>query len=476
MKKIIYEINFILSQKTKINPKDNCICGLSGGQDSVLLFIILLHVKKQWNIKIQVLHFHHFWQQKNFFCAQQVWQLSCLFKNPIYIIISEVFLDTEKKARQWRHEGLERVSSLEKCNKILTGHTASDRIETAFWHLIRGTSPQGLISLKWQTTLLVQTQFFSFSQFFTLDTHILSVSQFLKRINNKKSEISKINSIYKRSKNKKKLGTLVFSPLAMESLMRQHLGNNAIALGNTFPFLSIKKNKNFEFLLTKKDFKQYGIVSVSIKELIKKLLNYEIKKQKSKQHFYKKNNKTFSFLIFNYCELLTFYGVKSYKIVFLEKKKHTTSSFLLFNLFFHKKNVLRPLLVIHRNDVTFFSKKYFLPVLCDPSNEKFCWSRNRIRHQLFPLLRFFFNPNTECIINNFLEISVEEQKYIESIIQKILKYWLKKHQNYNNIKNQLQLFPKAIQRRLLQKIFQSYKNLQPNLLQIEILRITIDKN
>jgi tRNA(Ile)-lysidine synthase TilS/MesJ len=160
----------------------------------------------------------------------------------------------------------------------------------------------------------------------------------------------------------------------------------------------------------------------------------------------------------------------------MEKEKKTTSSFLLFNLFFNKKNVLRPLLVIHRNDVKFFSKKYFLPVLCDPSNEKFCWSRNRIRHQLFPILRFFFNPNTECILNNFLEISVEEQKYIEYIIQKILKYWLKKYQNYNDIKNQLQLFPKAIQRRLLQKIFQSYTNLQPNLLQIEILRITIDKN
>ena len=65
MKKIISQINSILSQKTQLKPKDICICGLSGGQDSVLLFIILLHLKNQWNINIQLLHFNHFWQQKN---------------------------------------------------------------------------------------------------------------------------------------------------------------------------------------------------------------------------------------------------------------------------------------------------------------------------------------------------------------------------------------------------------------------------
>jgi tRNA(Ile)-lysidine synthase len=148
----------------------------------------------------------------------------------------------------------------------------------------------------------------------------------------------------------------------------------------------------------------------------------------------------------------------------------------MFNLFFSKKNLLRPLLIFHRNDIRFFSKNYLLPILSDPTNQKLRWSRNRIRHQLFPLVRFFFNPNTEYLLNNFLEITIEEQKYIESVIQKIVEYWLKKHENYHDIKNQLQLFPKAIQRRLLQKLFQSYNNLQPNLIQIEILRINIEKN
>jgi tRNA(Ile)-lysidine synthase len=164
------------------------------------------------------------------------------------------------------------------------------------------------------------------------------------------------------------------------------------------------------------------------------------------------------------------------KMIDIQNKHQIKYSFLIFNILFSKKNILRPLLIFHRNDIIMFSKTYLLPILCDPSNQKIRWSRNRLRHQLFPLLRFFFNPNIESLVNNFLEISVEEQNYIEYLIQKIILYWLKKERNYNDIEKQVQILPKAIQRRLLQKIFQSYTNLQPNLLQIEILRENVDKN
>ena len=199
------------------------------------------------------------------------------------------------------------------------------------------------------------------------------------------------------------------------------------------------------------------------------MLIYTINQQKIQKTIYKNTIKNRSFLFFNYCV---------FKIIFnfsLEKQK-LTYSFLIFNLFFSKKNVLRPLLILHRNDITFFSKNYLLPILSDPSNQKLQWSRNRIRHQLFPLLKFFFNPNTEYLLNNFLEISIEEQQYIESLNEKIVEYWLKNTKNYHDIKYQLQLFPKAIQRRLLQKLFQYYIKLQPNLYQVEILRININKN
>jgi tRNA(Ile)-lysidine synthetase-like protein len=552
MKKIISEINTILSEKIKINPKDICIYGFSGGQDSVLLFIILLHLKKQWNIKIQLLHFHHFWQKKNFFSTDHVWYLSFVFRNPIYIINSEVFLNSEKKARQWRQQGFQRISELENSTKILTGHTASDRIETAIWHLIRGTSPQGLISVKWQTNLLAQTECFSFPKFFLFNSfeakklnemQISSSSEFLKRINRNKYKISKITSIYKKSKNKKTVRRNFSFVLSKEKKKwalipvskKEIFGNNQVFLplfgtlvtneiqygaraaftlryGIPVAFSSAKAQEtaiSFGGLATcglaywtlvayataywtlviyalaywaekicnleqgketRKNLKQYEISCVLLTKLTKKLLIYTINKKKSKRNIYKKNKKKIkpvSFLIFNSSLLNT---------IFFEKNQKTLYCFSISNFFFSKKNILRPLLVLHRNDVTLFSKKYFLPLICDPSNQKVRWSRNRIRHQLLPVLRFFFNPNIENVLNNFLEINIEEQKYIESIITKIIKYWLNKYQKYYDIKIQLELFPKAIQRRLLQKIFQSYTTLQPNLLQIEILRITINNN
>lgn len=416
MKKIISHINNILSEKTILSPKDSCLCGLSGGQDSILLFIILLHLTKQRNLNIQILNFHHFWQQKNFLCSQQVWKLAFVFGNPIYIIISESFLDNEKKAREWRQQGLERISSIENCKKILTGHTASDRIETGFWHLIRGTSPQGIISLKWQTNLLAKNQFFNFplfinSQFFNIKNSFDSKTLYFGRISKNKSKKK-----YKKSNNRKQLLRTV------------------------------------DFRFSKK----------------KKLsLNFNGLKDEELKLKQKKKISRFSFLIFNFYFLNTF---------FLEKKQKKTYTVLIFNFFFSKKNILRPLLIFHRTDITLFSKKYLLPIISDPSNEKLCWSRNRIRHQLFPLLRFFFNPNSEYVLNNFLETSLEEQNYFEYLVDKIFQYWLKEEAKCSNMQNQIQKLPTAIKKRLLLKIFQFYTKLQPNLLQLDLLKTTIQKN
>lgn len=97
MKKFILDVNNTLTKKTLLRPNDKCLCAISGGQDSILLFIILLHLKKQWNIDIRIVHFHHFWQEKNYFTTQQVWKLAFLFNTPISIVYSELVLENEKK-------------------------------------------------------------------------------------------------------------------------------------------------------------------------------------------------------------------------------------------------------------------------------------------------------------------------------------------------------------------------------------------
>lgn len=464
MKKIISEINSILWEKTKLTPRNICICALSGGQDSVLLFIIFLHLKKQWNIKTQILHFNHFWQEKNFYCSKQVWKLAFVFTNPIYIINSNSFLDSEKTARNWRQQGLERISSIENCEKILTGHTASDRIETSFWHLVRGTSPQGLVSLKYQTNLKVQTEFFNFPNFIRINCFSCNFfSQNIKQIKirqNTKLSFQKAQLFRNQTTEKKK----IFNYKKL---------NNRKKIKNTIFFNTYKSEKSSELVFNKKTSPHYQIVLFSVTRefsIFKKLKKKNSCKKK------KKSSSNFSFLVFKY---------SLFNIFILEKKQQKKYTFLIFCFIFSQKLLLRPMLIFHRNDITLFSKKYLLPIICDPSNEKLYWSRNRIRHQLFPILRFFFNPQNEYLINNYLEITNQEQKYLNFLIEKLIQIWLKKQsQVYTSdfleikelIRTQVQILPNTLQKRLLQKIFQSYKNLQLNFVQSQMIRFKSDKN
>nr|YP_009106581.1 hypothetical chloroplast RF62 [Dicloster acuatus]AIT95463.1 hypothetical chloroplast RF62 [Dicloster acuatus] len=491
MKKILSEIKNTILYKNIFIVNDIYIYALSGGQDSILLFILLLHLKKQWNLKINILHFNHLWQQKNFFSSQHVWKLAFIFNNPIYIIPSEIFLYNEKKARQWRQQSLERINCLENCKKSFLGHTASDRLETAFWHLIRGTSPRGLVSLKAQTRLIPQGRFFNYPCFYIFDKKILFVY--------KVTEINILNYKktfqYKKSNNKKIKASDLDSPC-----FRTIINSNFLFKKNKYKFLVLNffsSNQQEKIIINNKTKIENSQSTLSSRFLKTKRDNSFLMKQRDNfcflvKHGDKQKIHTFYFLVFNYkIYIYPYLFFEKRNTIFLAflgpfllskntsktlKKNHKEkNSFLFFNFFLVEKQIFRLLFYFHRNDITILSKKYMLPILSDRSNEKFRWSRNRIRHQLFPLLRFFFNPNIDYLFNNFLEITLQEQEYIESLVEKISSYCLKK-QKVTNIEKQIALLPKAVQKRLLQKIFQSYTKLQPNLSQIEILTIFINKN
>lgn len=444
MKKILIDFTHFVSNKLLINPNQTYMCAISGGQDSVLLFIVLLHLKKQFNINIQLVHFQHFWQPKNFFFSQHIWKLAFTFNHPLYIVFSERILEKEKKAREWRQQGLQRVSTIEKSTTILTGHTASDRVETSFWHLIRGTSIQGLLSLKSQKNLKPEIDFFNCpfftstkskflkknKQFFPVTLHFHSVNRKTSFSREKKKQ-GKKKLIYFKTKNKKKISFYLILPCH---------------------FFTTDKLVFFYKTINQKNFLQH-----------KKLFNY-----------YKKKN-FYSLFLFSPLMVLNWrqnsFIIMQNKILLNDK---TRSTLVFFDVFFSKKYISRPLLIFHRNDIMGFSKNELLPIVLDPSNKKIYWSRNRIRHQLFPILRFFFNPNTEYVINNFLEISFEEQNYIEYLVEKIIYYWIEKASNFSSLENQIEKLPISLQKRILQKVIQSYTKLQYNLGQVEIIRMNID--
>jgi len=147
------------------------------------------------------------------------------------------------------------------------------------------------------------------------------------------------------------------------------------------------------------------------------------------------NNNLFS----THYNLVNFISLKKNRFFFNEidlKYFQITKNFLLkkkSNLFFFKKNklllkkkqkisntIIRPLLTQTRFDILKLCNNLKLPIFPDSSNQKTFFSRNRLRKQLLPSIRFFFNPKIDFILNRYNLIILSEEYYFENLIKKIL--------------------------------------------------------
>ena len=92
-------------------------------------------------------------------------------------------------------------------------------------------------------------------------------------------------------------------------------------------------------------------------------------------------------------------------------------------MIYQKNNfkVNRPLLNMHRFEIRQFVRFWKLPIYSDQSNQKTNFLRNRIRKQLMPTLRIFFNPQIDAVLLNFVEIKKNEEWYFQNVLNRLLK-------------------------------------------------------
>jgi tRNA(Ile)-lysidine synthetase-like protein len=157
---LINQITGKLNEKKLFQTNEKILISISSGQDSSCLMIIFLQMKKQWNFHIGLLWCNHLWQMDAFFIAKHLFNISFFFKTPIYFNITIEKNFTEQKARNWRYEKFHRHSKFYSYDVLLTGHTASDQIETLLFHLLRGSSPKGLCALNWIKYKLINQKYF----------------------------------------------------------------------------------------------------------------------------------------------------------------------------------------------------------------------------------------------------------------------------------------------------------------------------
>lgn len=103
------------------------------------------------------------------------------------------------------------------------------------------------------------------------------------------------------------------------------------------------------------------------------------------------------------------------------------------NIFYRKRKqikIIRPLLALNRFEVLKLCIFWELPIYIDLSNSSMNFRRNRIRHQLLPALRTFFNPKIDLALIKFIKIVNFENQYFDQQIKVVKNFFKIKYFNF----------------------------------------------
>ena len=135
-------------KKEMVKPNQTLLLMVSGGQDSICLLIIFLQFRNKWNFHLGLIWCNHLWQSKSFYSTRHLFKLAHLLNLPIYYTLPLTPISNERLARNWRYKSTQEIAQFYQYKVVVTGHTASDRIETMVLNLIRGSGSKGLYSLR----------------------------------------------------------------------------------------------------------------------------------------------------------------------------------------------------------------------------------------------------------------------------------------------------------------------------------------
>ena len=138
-----------------ISKNDKIVVAVSGGPDSMCLLHILLTLRKEYNLELNVAHVNHMIRENAIldeeyvkdFCKNN--NIQCFVKKADVLQVSkENKIGTEEAGRKVRYEFFNEVLKKTSSNKIAIAHNKNDKVETILLNLIRGTGTYGLIGIE----------------------------------------------------------------------------------------------------------------------------------------------------------------------------------------------------------------------------------------------------------------------------------------------------------------------------------------
>lgn len=131
---------------------DKVIAGVSGGADSVCLFLMLLELREKIGFDLIAVHVHHGLRGEAADLDQQFVEALCeqhripleIFRVNLESIAKKRKQSLEEAGRMVRREAFDSVCKKYGGNKIALAHHQNDNAETLLWNLSRGTGLDGL--------------------------------------------------------------------------------------------------------------------------------------------------------------------------------------------------------------------------------------------------------------------------------------------------------------------------------------------
>lgn len=154
MKELLSKVLATIEKYDMLQTGDRVLVSVSGGADSMFLLWSLNVIADFKNLELMVAHLNHCIREGGEEEADFVRIQSNNLGIPCTVETVDVRsyccnnrLSLEEGARELRYEFLHRVATQFGLNKITTGHTASDQLETFILRVARGCGSRGLLSI-----------------------------------------------------------------------------------------------------------------------------------------------------------------------------------------------------------------------------------------------------------------------------------------------------------------------------------------
>lgn len=157
MKSTVYlKVKKFIAENGLIDYGDKIVTGVSGGADSVFLFMVLAGLVDEYSLSLCAVHINHgirgnealhdeeftrhFVQGLGYRCE--------VFRKDIPALAADLKVTEEEAGRSYRYECFEKVRKNLGYNKIAVAHHKDDQAETVLFQLFRGSGIKGLGGMK----------------------------------------------------------------------------------------------------------------------------------------------------------------------------------------------------------------------------------------------------------------------------------------------------------------------------------------